>query len=250
MVKTSPEAKDDFSDQLARALVELADTLVHEFDVVGFLQTLSTRCVELLDLASAGVMLHDQHNRLQVIASSDERGRTLELMELQNDQGPCLDAYRLREPVQAGAHEAAARWPEFTRHAEQAGYHSFAAVPLRLRQQTIGAMNLFGLRSTQLDERDLASAQALADIATIGLLNERTVREARSVAEQLQHALTSRVVLEQAKGVLAVTLDCTVDEAFLAMRGYARSNNRRLSELAGEVIRGEVGAADLQASRG
>jgi transcriptional regulator with GAF, ATPase, and Fis domain len=226
--------------------VELADTLVHDFDVVAFMQTLSDRCTELFSLASAGVMLHDQRDSLQVIASSDERGRTLELMELQNQEGPCLDAFRLREPVQASAPDAARRWPTFTSHAQAAGYHAFAAVPLRLRDQTIGALNLFSESNVLLDAQEITGAQALADVATIGLLNERAIRESRLVAEQLQHALTSRVVLEQAKGVLAVTMDCGVDEAFLVMRGYARSHNLRLGEIAAQVVKGTLDADQLQ----
>lgn len=243
---STPSAPDGHGDRLAQMLVELADTLVHEFDIVAFLHTLSDRCVELLDLTSAGVMLDDQRGSLQVIASSDERGHTLELMELQNQEGPCLDAYRLRTPLQAVAVDAAVRWPTFTRHAEAAGYHAFAAVPLRLRDQTIGVLNLFGDHDMLLEERQLSSAQALADIATIGLLNERAFRESRLVAEQLQYTVTSRVVLEQAKGVLAVTLNCTVDEAFSVMRSYARDHKRRLSEIAGQVVRGELTKDELR----
>jgi transcriptional regulator with GAF, ATPase, and Fis domain len=244
-VSPTPGESGDRSAQLAHTFVELADTLVHDFDVVGFLQMLSGRCVDLFDLSSAGVMLHDQRNSLQVIASSDERGRTLELMELQNKEGPCLDAYRTSQPVQAAGSEAIARWPAFATHARSVGYQAFTALPLRLRDETIGALNMFIGEPTPLDESALDDAQALADIATIGLLNERAVREARLVAEQLQHALTSRVVLEQAKGVLAVKLDCDVDEAFGLMRGYARNHNRRLGDVSREVVEGTLDPARL-----
>jgi transcriptional regulator with GAF, ATPase, and Fis domain len=236
---------DGRGERLSRAMVDLADTLVHDFDVVEFLQSLSASCVELLDLASAGVMLHDSKQNLQVVASSDERGRTLELLELQNSEGPCLDAFRFQQPVQAGTTDALARWPMFTREAQSLGYQTFIAVPMRLRAQTIGALNLFRDQDRLLQEQELRDAQALADIATIGLLNERAVREARLVAEQLQHALTSRVVLEQAKGALAVKLGRDVDEAFQVMRTHARNHNLRLGEVARGIIDGEITAESL-----
>lgn len=232
---------------LAQTLVKLADTLVSDFDVMVFLQHLSDSCVELFDLSSAGVMLHDQQTDLQVIASSDERGRTLELMEMQNREGPCLDAFRTRTPIQAAGPDAEARWPIFTAHARSAGYQSFAALPMHLRDQTIGALTMFSADERVLDGDDLTNAQALADIATIGLLNERTVREARLVAEQLQHALTSRVVLEQAKGIIAVKLDCDVDHGFHVMRSYARGNNLRLSDIARDVVDGSLDTVTLEA---
>jgi transcriptional regulator with GAF, ATPase, and Fis domain len=240
MVKIPEDSGHERSEVLSRAMVDLADTLVHDFEIVDFLQLLSARCVEVLGLSSAGVMLRDQRENLQVMASSDERARTLELMELQNQEGPCLDAYRLSRPVQAGAVDAARLWPTFAVRAQSFGYQTVGAVPLRLREQTIGALNLFSDSEVQLHERDMRDAQALADIATIGLLNERAVREARLVAEQLQYALTSRVIIEQAKGVVAVKMNCDVDDAFQYMRSYARNNNRRLGEVARQVIEGEL----------
>ena len=227
---------------LTRTFVEAADTLVSDFDVVDFIQMLSGRCVEVLGLASAGVMLHDQRDVLQVVASSDERARVLELMEIQNQEGPCLDAYRLSEPIQANAAEAASRWPIFSVRAQSFGYRTVGAIPLRLRAQTIGALNLFSTSDTQFRERDIRDAQALADIATIGLLNERALREARLVAEQLQYALASRVTIEQAKGIIAVNLKCDVDAAFQHMRGYARRRGLRLGDVASDVIHGDLTA--------
>jgi transcriptional regulator with GAF, ATPase, and Fis domain len=244
---TTPSAsREQHTEKLAHALVELADTLVHDFDLVAFLQLLSDHCVDLFALSSAGVMLQDQQAVLQVIASSDERGRTLELMELQNQEGPCLDAFRTRAPVQASGDDAAVRWPLFTEQARVAGYLSFAALPMRLRDQTIGALNMFSEQEQELAPNDLTGAQALADVATIGLLNERTLREARVVAEQLQHALTSRVVLEQAKGIIAVRLDRDVDDAFNVMRTYARRNNLRLSDIARQIVDGDLAASALE----
>ena len=242
MVSNFDDADRQRSDALSRTMIELADTLVHDFDVVDFLQMLSGRCVEVLGLASAGVMLHDQRDVLQVVASSDERARVLELMEIQNQEGPCLDAYRLSEPIQANAAEAASRWPIFSVRAQSFGYRTVGAIPLRLRAQTIGALNLFSTSDTQFRERDIRDAQALADIATIGLLNERALREARLVAGQLQHALASRVTIEQAKGIIAVNLKCDVDAAFQHMRGYARRRGLRLGDVASDVIHGDLTA--------
>ena len=245
---TNPASADPRSERLSRTMVELADTVVNGFDVVEFLQSLSTNCVDLFGLASAGVMLHDTRQNLQIIASSDERGRSLELLELQNSEGPCLDAYRMKRPVQAVDEEAMDRWPMFTTQAQGLGYEAYIAVPMRLRDQVIGALNLFRDRDRLLPDKELREAQALADIATIGLMNERAVRESRLVAEQLQHALTSRVVIEQAKGALASTLNCEVDEAFRLMRAYARNHNHRLGEIARQVIRGELSADEIRSS--
>lgn len=243
---TAP-AEQPSSDLLSRTFVELADVLVHDFDIVTFLQMLSGRCVDLFSVAAAGVMLQDANQVLQVVASSDEDAHTLELMELQNEEGPCLDAFRTSVPVRARGRESGERWPRFTGQARQFGYQAFSAVPLRLRSQTIGALNLFDDKDVLLREEELRTAQALADIATISMLNERALRESRLVAEQLQYALTSRVVLEQAKGVLAVKLDCGVAEAFAAMRDFGRRNNRRLSDVARAVVAGEIDPSDVRA---
>jgi transcriptional regulator with GAF, ATPase, and Fis domain len=223
-------------DLLARTLVELADTLVDEFDLVALLQLLSTRSVRLFEVAAAGVMLQDAHGELQVVASSDPGARMLELLELQSKEGPCLDAFHSSTAVQASACEASGRWPVFAAQAHELGYHSFSAVPLRLRAQTIGALNLFGCTEVLLPGRELRNAQAVADIAAISVLNMRALHESRLVAEQLQYALTSRVVLEQAKGILAVKLSCDVDRAFLAMREFSRRRNLRLTDVARSVV--------------
>lgn len=237
---TTPQHDDHAArhEAFSRTLVELADTLVHEFDVVSFLQLLSSRCVELFDLTSAGVMLHDSDDTLHVMASSDEEAHALEVLELQNQEGPCLDAYRLGNVVQADASSTSARWPLFAPHAQARGYLAVSAVPMRLRLDVIGALNLFRDRDEVLSDSEVRDAQALADIATISLLQERVLRESRLVAEQLQQALTSRVVLEQAKGVLAVKIGCDVDQAFLLLRSYARTRNLRLSDVARQVVEG------------
>jgi GAF domain-containing protein len=234
---------------LAQTFVELADTLVADFDIVDFLHTLADRCAELFKPAEAGVMLADQRGGLRVVASSSERARLLELFELQNEQGPCLDCFRNGERVVAADFgDDGGRWPLFTVEAVAAGFRSAHSLPLRFRAQVIGALNLFRPQPGLLDDRDLAGAQAMADIATISILQERTLREARVLAEQLQRALNSRVVIEQAKGVLAERAKINLDEAFTLLRTYARTQNRRLHDVSTAVISSLLTIEELSAA--
>ncbi|WP_218190845.1 GAF and ANTAR domain-containing protein [Pseudomonas sp. SID14000] len=227
--------------RLAAVFVELADTLVADFDVIDFLHTLTERSVELLHADAAGLILVDPQGKLQVLASTTDQARVLELFELQNSQGPCLDCFRTGRPVvNVGLAEVAARWPRFQAATTAAGFRSVHALPLRLRGQVIGAMNLFCKDRSSLTDDDVSVGQALADVATIGLLQERTVRHSEIVAEQLQAALNSRVLIEQAKGVLAERSGVDVDEAFALLRAYARSNGSQLSAVAVAVISGTV----------
>lgn len=223
--------------RLTQVFVELADTLVDEFDALDFLHTLTDRSVELLRVDAAGVILSDQHGHLQVVASTNNRAQDLELFELQSDEGPCLDCFNTgRVVANVEASVAMERWPQFSAAFMQAGYQSAHAVPLRLRNQVIGAMNLFCVDETALDDDDLALAQALADVATIGLLQERAVHESDLIAEQLQTALNSRILIEQSKGVLLALTNNSVDEAFRLMREYSRRNRIPLREVAAQVI--------------
>jgi GAF domain len=189
---------------LGETFVELADTLVDDFDVIDFLQVLAARCVELLDVAAAGIVLADQDGLLRPVAASDERARLLELFEVQNDEGPCRDCYQLAAAVVNidldGARE---RWPQFAPQAIARGFRSANALPLRLRSQVSGSLNLSHADAGGLDSAELRTAQALADAATIGILQQRTIRRSEVVAGQLQAAHTSRSIIEQAKGVLA-----------------------------------------------
>jgi transcriptional regulator with GAF, ATPase, and Fis domain len=227
--------------RIASTFVELADTLVADFDVIDFLHTLATRSVELLGVTAAGIMLADQRGQLQVVASSTEEARLLELYELQNNEGPCLDCYRTGAPVAREDLPAMhATWPAFTPQLRQHGFHSAQALPMRLRTETIGALNLFRTEPGRLTEADLGIGQAMADVATVGLLQERAIAARELVATQLQAALTSRVVLEQAKGMLAQRVGLSLDQAFQLMRAYARSNNRRLSDVAAHIIDGTI----------
>jgi GAF domain-containing protein len=221
---------------LAQAFVRLADTLTSDFDVVDFLQGLSADSVEILEAEAAGVMLADPRGGLRLIASSDERMRLLELFELQGAQGPCLDAFSTGRALQAGAASSRARWPVFAQHAFDSGFQRMCAVPLRVRTDIIGALNLFRGADEPFTADEIDIAQAMAEMAAIGLIQERALRERTLVTEQLQAALLSRVVIEQAKGMLAEYLQMTVDDAFWRLRSYARDHNRKLSDVARDVI--------------
>ena len=224
-------------NRLVETFVELADTLVDDFDTIAFLQVLVDRCVELLEVDAAGLLLADHHGKLRLIASSSEQVRLLELLQLQNDEGPCLDAFRTGTRVShPRLSTAGATWPTFADAAGKAGFAAVDAMPMRLRSDVIGALNLFRARSGVLSPGGLQTAQALVDIATIGLLQERSIRHRDVVTEQLQLALTSRVAIEQAKGVLSVRLGVDMDGAFTALRGYARSHNLKLGDLARTIL--------------
>ena len=231
---------------LAATLVELADTLVDDFDMVDFLSLLAQRCVELFGAVEAGLMLADPAGSLRYIASSSERSKILELFELQNEEGPCLDAFHTGEQiVNQPLGEAAGRWPRFSAKATAAGFASAHALPLRLRGKVIGAINLFHAEDGQLDATDVLLGQAMADIATIGIVQERAITEAAVLADQLQRALNSRIVLEQAKGRLAERVGVDMDGAFSLLRQYARHNNRGLTEVAAAFLSEELGVIDL-----
>jgi len=224
---------------LAEAFVEVADTLVDDFDVIDFLHTLAERCVQLLDVDAAGLMLVDQLGQLHATAASSENARLLELFELQSDAGPCVDAYRTGGPVvNADLHANAERWPRFAEAAELAGYVSVHALPLRLRTTVIGALNLFCSQPGALSEDDVRVGQALADVATIGILAQRNLYQAELLTAQLQKALTSRVIIEQAKGVLAERHKVSVDAAFTLLRQHSRTNSLHISDLARDVASG------------
>jgi GAF domain-containing protein len=224
--------------KLADVFVEMADTLVDEFDVIDFLHVLTERCVQLLGVSAAGLLLTDQRDSLQVVAASSERTRLLELFQLQTDQGPCVDCFRTGQPVSVADLPSVGRWPRFTAAAAEVGFAAVHALPMRLRNEIIGALNLFDTSPGALDEGKLRVGQALADVATIGLLQQRAIHRRDALTEQLQTALNSRVLIEQAKGVLAERLHLDVAEAFTVLRSGARSHNRRLSELAQAIVDG------------
>jgi transcriptional regulator with GAF, ATPase, and Fis domain len=234
--------------RLAQVFVELADTLVEKFDVVDFLQTLTERSVELVDTdAAAGLMLDDQRGGLQPVAYTDESARLLELFELQKGEGPCLDCVATgRVIANIDLSAATERWPVFTEAARGLGFATCHALPLRLRRQVMGALNLFSVGTEPLGEDHLAVAQGLADIATIGLLHERAVRDQLVVSEQLQTALHSRILIEQAKGVLSARAGTNVERAFHLMRAHARRTGSLLTTVAEGIVSGSIDAGQLQ----
>ena len=226
---------------LARTLVELADTLVDDFDVVELLTLLADRCVEVLDVAAAGLMLVAPEGDLRVVASSSEEMRLVELFELQAQEGPCPDCYRTgQRTLSRDLVEDEARWPRFGPVALKAGFRSVHALPMRLRGVTIGALNLFRADEGVLDDADIVAAQALADVATIGILQHRAALQAHIVIDQLNNALQSRISIEQAKGVIAERSRLDMDQAFAWLRHHARSSNLLLLDVAHAVIDGTV----------
>jgi GAF domain-containing protein len=223
---------------LSETFVELTDTMITDFDVIDFLHVLTGRSAELLDVAAAGLLLADPRGELRVVAASSEAARLLELFQLQADQGPCLDCFRTGHPVTSPDLTADQRWPRFTAAAAAAGFTAVQALPMRLRDQVIGALNLFRAAPGAFDPASVRIGQALADVATIGLLHERTMRRSDTLNEQLQAALNSRVLIEQAKGKLAERLSTDMNQAFTILRDYARSRNLRLSDVARDFING------------
>jgi len=232
--------------RVREVFIELSDTLVDDFDIIEFLDRLAARCSELLGVSACGILLADHHGVLNLVAASTEQARLVELTQLQNSEGPCLDAFSTGHPVQhPDLREAQDRWPRFTAAAVGAGYLSVQALPMRLRDTVVGAVNLFSKSTGQLDADTITLGQALADAATIGIVHQRAMARQEIVTEQLQTALNSRVLIEQAKGVLAERSRITPAEAFVVMRSYARRQKRTLTSVAAAVVDHTLQAAEL-----
>ena len=226
---------------IVRAFVDLSTELVNDYDVLEMLSQLTTSCADLLDVSSAGLLLADNRGVLHVAAASSERTQQLELFQLQRDEGPCLDCYSSGTAVIVPDMAAEqVRWPQFSRAALDAGFKSVHAVPMKLRGSILGALNLFGESVGCLEDSDLDLAQALAHVACVAIVNEKSASDHVTVNSQLQHALTSRIVLEQAKGVIAHAGGLEIDDAFIVLRGYARHHGRKISEVAREVVNREI----------
>jgi GAF domain-containing protein len=232
--------------RLARAFVEFSDTLVGDFDVLDFLVRLCERSAEVLEVTAAGALLADGRGQLGLVAASTEAVKVLETLQVQRREGPCVDAWRRGERVVVADLRAdrrrgpSRRWPVFTPRALAAGVMAVCAFPMRLRGDRIGALNVFQAAPGAFDEAALDAGQALADVATIAILQARAVEDAARLAGQLEHALGSRVVIEQAKGVLAERLGIDPDTAFTRLRRYARVRGLRLSDAARRVVDGSL----------
>lgn len=228
---------------LVAAFVTLADTLVSGYDVVGLLYDLLETCTGLVAADAAAILLADAGGRPQVMAYTSEKVHTLTLDELDSGHGPGLDCYRSGRPLSVAdltADGPAARWARFTDHAAQSGFRAAHAVPLRLRGQIVGAMTVFGAEPGALPAPDLMLCQALADVATIGILQERAIAAAVDLSAQLQTALTSRILIEQAKGMLIERSGLGPDEAFAQLRRYARDHNLKLTAAARDILANKI----------
>ena len=232
--------------EVTRAFVGLASSLANGNDVLDLLTELTSECAGLLDVASAGVLIANRRGVLHVLAASSDATRDLELFQLQAEQGPCLDCYRDGEPVSVPDLAAQAhRWPRFAEAAADAGFVSVHALPMRFRGSRLGAFNLFGTEVGALNDDDLNLGQALADVASVSLVNDQAASDSTSVTEQLQNALDSRVVIEQAKGLLAQLGDLDMPEAFAALRQFSRDHGQRLTDVARALVTRKLPAQQL-----
>ena len=232
--------------RLVDTFVELADTLVEDFDVVEFFSSLAERVVELGLASEVGILLVDETGDLRFVAASHERAHLLELFQVQNEEGPCQDCYATGVPVSVDDLETAGdRWPLFAPRAVSAGFRSVQAVPLRLRGTVLGAFNLFLNDPGGVDSHTEAVVRAMADVATIGLLQQRELDRAQTVEGQLQQALQTRIGIEQAKGIISERMGIEMDAAFGLLRGYARNHNQKLHDAARDVVRGVLAPSDL-----
>ncbi len=233
----------------ANTFVEIVETLVGDFDVIDVLTLLTSRCVELLDAAAAGILLADSDGHLRVVGASTERIQLLELFQVQNDEGPCLDCYRTGRVVVHSDLDIQSPWPLFAAECTAAGFRSVCAVPLRLSAHTLGCLNMFMSEPGGLTKSDIALAQALADVASIAIVQDQTTRDAAIREGQLQHALNSRIAIEQAKGMIAERHNVDMNEAFSRLRSYARNNNRGLTETAEALVSANIAVESMTRRR-
>ncbi len=231
---------------LVATLVELADNLVDNYDVIEILTMLSDRCVQVVDVAAAGVMLAQPGGELQFIASSSESMRVVELFQIQTNEGPSMDCFHNGTAiVNCRLDEPDARWPQFTPRAIAQGFRTVHCLPMRLRGRTIGGLNLYCRESRELDGDDIIAVQGLADVATIAILQHRTSLDAKTLNDQLGFALNSRIVIEQAKGMVSQAAQCDMAAAFERLRAHARNHNQRLTDVAKSVVESALLVADL-----
>jgi GAF domain-containing protein len=231
---------------LISTIVELADSLVDDFDVIDLLTRLSNRCVETFGVDAAGVMLASPGGELQFIASSSESMRLLELLQLQSNEGPCVDCFTTGQAIVNRSLDSSADvWPTFAPKAIDEGFHSVHCLPLRLRGKSVGALNLFRKDQGLLDSEDVALAQGFADIATIAILQHQTIHDAQALNDQLSNALNSRISIEQAKGMISQANGCDMLEAFGRLRSHSRNHNRGLTEVARSIVSGDLAPSEV-----
>jgi GAF domain-containing protein len=230
---------------LLRTLVELADTLVADYDAIDFLSTLCERAAEAVGATAVGVLVVHEGDDLDVVAASSQDMRALEVFEVRNGEGPCMDAYRTGAPVTAIDLDDDERWPTFRARATGLGYRSVLGQPLRLRDVTIGALNAYRGDPGPFSDADVEVLRGLADMATIGIMHERTMRSADEQISDLRRSLTDRAVVEQAKGLIAERLSITPDDGFDRLRRHARSRNQRVRAAAQRILRGDLDPTEL-----
>lgn len=233
----------------ATTFVEIVDTLVDDFDVIEVLTLLTSRSVELLQAAAAGILLADSDGQLRVIGASTEQVGLLELFQIQNDEGPCLDCFNAGAVVRSSSLDVVSPWPRFAVESVNAGFLSVCAVPLRLKDLILGCLNLFMSEPVGLSDAEIALAQALADVASIAIVQDQASRQAAIREGHLQHALTSRISIEQAKGMISERGNVDMDEAFTRLRSYARNNNRGLTEVAESLVAGTLSVESVSDRR-
>jgi GAF domain-containing protein len=230
-------------ERTASTFVEVVDTLVRDFDVIEVLTVLTSRCVELLEAAAAGILLADDDQNLRVVGASNEQIHLLELFQIQNEEGPCLDCFRTGKPVSVADLRAASPWPKFSTECLEAGFPSVCAVPLRLKHATLGCLNLFMDEPVGLSVAEVALAQALADVASITMVQDEAAREAASHHAQMRRTLEGRIAIEQAKGMIAESAGMGMDEAFACLRSFARANGQGPTALAEALVTGQIPVA-------
>jgi GAF domain-containing protein len=224
------------SSMFIRILSEFSGKLLTEYDVDTVLMDLMERLTELLGLDGSGVALA-QGDRLDVVTAVPDPLAELEKVQIMHQSGPCVDAYRTVSVVVVADLEAQHQtWPEYCAVAERLGLGSVAGIPMRLGGTAIGALNLYDRGPRSWAREDIAAAMVMADIATSYLVNASKLRQQEQLNEQLQHALDSRSVIEQAKGIVAGEREITVELAFRRIRAHARSHSVTVRSVAESIV--------------
>lgn len=222
--------------RLLEAVVSLVDSLLEDFDVVELVTDLTRQCAQLLDVASAGLLLAGPDGQLRLVTATSGRTAELELFQLQTHEGPCLECYRTgRQLSVADLRTAARRWPGFVEAARRQGFASVHAIPMRAAGTVIGALGLFGVTPGELNPLDLAVGQTLAHVATVAILQQHGPAP-ETVSIRLRDVLRQQVLVEQAKGLVHDALRVPLDEAATLLRAYARRHHRHLTDVCETLV--------------